>query len=83
MHAGHEPVADADEARHEYGVEICAWDDLPAAAAIVAAVAHKVFKNRPLSDYVKKLQKGGVVADVKSMFDEMALVSQGVTVWRL
>jgi UDP-N-acetyl-D-galactosamine dehydrogenase len=79
----HEPVADADEARHEYGIELTAWDDLPQAAAIVGAVAHKEFKNRPLTDYVGKLQKGGVVTDVKSMFDEASLVSQGVTVWRL
>ena len=79
----HEPVADADEARHEYGVDLTAWDDLPAAAAIVAAVAHKEFKNRPLSDFVGKLQKGGVMTDVKSLFDEVQLISQGVTVWRL
>lgn len=79
----HEPVADAAEAQHEYGVELTAWDDLPAAAAIVAAVAHKEFKNRPLADYVGKLQKGGVMTDVKSLFDEAQLVSQGVTVWRL
>jgi UDP-N-acetyl-D-galactosamine dehydrogenase len=79
----HEPVADADEARHEYGVELCAWDDLPTAAAIVAAVAHKAFRNRPLTDYLQKLQKGGVMTDVKSMFDEAALIAHGVTVWRL
>jgi UDP-N-acetyl-D-galactosamine dehydrogenase len=79
----HEPVADADEALHEYGVELTAWDDLPTAAAIIGAVAHKEFKDRPLTDYVDKLQKGGVMTDVKSMFDEDQLVSQGVTVWRL
>ena len=79
----HEPVADAAEALHEYGVSLTAWDDLPPAAAIVAAVAHKEFRNRPLTDYVAKLQKGGVLTDVKSMFDEAQLVSKGVTVWRL
>ena len=79
----HEPVADADEARHEYGVELTAWDDLPPAAAIVAAVAHKEFKARPLADFVGKLQPGGVVADVKSLFDAGQLAAQGVTVWRL
>jgi UDP-N-acetyl-D-galactosamine dehydrogenase len=79
----HDPVADADEARHEYGVELIAWGDLPAAAAIVAAVAHREFKSRPLSDYVEKLQKAGVLTDVKSTFDEAQLVSRGVTVWRL
>ena len=79
----HEPVADAEEARHEYGVELTEWDDLPMAAAIVAAVAHKEFRNRPLADYVEKLQNGGVMTDVKCMFDASALISQGVTVWRL
>jgi len=79
----HEPVADADEAMHEYGVELTAWDDLPQAAAIVAAVSHTEFRNRPLSDYLGKLQSGGVMADVKSMFDEATLTGQGVTVWRL
>jgi len=79
----HEPVADASEAWHEYGVELTEWNDLPQSAAIVAAVAHKEFRNRPLSDFVGKLQKGGVFTDVKSIFDEPALVSQGVTVWRL
>ena len=79
----HDPVADADEARHEYGVELIAWENLPPSAAIVAAVAHKEFKSRPLSDYVDKLQKAGVLTDVKSTFDEAQLVSRGVTVWRL
>jgi UDP-N-acetyl-D-galactosamine dehydrogenase len=79
----HEPVADADEAMHEYGVELTAWDDLPRAAAIVAAVSHAEFRSRPLADYLEKLQPGGVLTDVKSMFDETALAEQGVTVWRL
>jgi len=79
----HEPVADSDEALHEYGVKLTAWDDLPASAAIVAAVAHQEFRNRPLSDFVGKLQKGGVFTDVKSIFNEAELVAQGVTVWRL
>ena len=79
----HEPVANAKEALHEFGIELTAWDDLPPAAAIVAAVAHKGFKERPLSDFVGKLQKGGVLADVKSMFNASELVAQGVTVWRL
>ena len=79
----HEPVADAAEAQHEYGVSLTDWDALPQAAAIVAAVAHQAFKNRPLSDYVAKLQKRGVMTDVKSMFDEAQLNAEGVTVWRL
>jgi UDP-N-acetyl-D-galactosamine dehydrogenase len=79
----HDPVADSDEAVHEYGVPLTAWDDLPAAAALVAAVAHREFKARPLEDYLGKLQARGVLTDVKSQFDPQALQARGVTVWRL
>ncbi len=79
----HEPVANASEANHEYDVELTAWDDLPQAAAIVAAVAHKEFRQRPLGDFTAKLKDGGVLTDVKSMFDEEQLKAKGVTVWRL
>ena len=79
----HDPVADAAEARHEYGVELVAFDALPRAAAIVAAVAHREFRARPLDDFVGKLVPGGVYADVKCQADAAALRARGVTVWRL
>ena len=79
----HDPVADAKEALHEYGVELVPWDRLPKAAAIVAAVAHRAFKERPVTDYLDRLAPDGVVTDVKSQFDAADLASRGVTVWRL
>jgi UDP-N-acetyl-D-galactosamine dehydrogenase len=79
----HDPVADAAEARHEYGVELVDFDALPRAAAIVAAVAHREFRARPLDDFVGKLVPGGVYADVKCQADAAALRARGVTVWRL
>jgi UDP-N-acetyl-D-galactosamine dehydrogenase len=79
----HDPVADSAEAVHEYGVSLTPWEKLPKAAAIVAAVAHKVYKTRPIADYTAMLQPKGVVTDVKSMFDFAALQAAGVTVWRL
>ncbi|OJW48048.1 MAG: GDP-mannose dehydrogenase [Candidatus Accumulibacter sp. 66-26] len=79
----HDPVADPEEAMHEYGVALTPWERLPRAAAIVAAVAHREFKARPLADFVGKLQENGVLSDVKSQFDAAQLRVQGVTVWRL
>jgi UDP-N-acetyl-D-galactosamine dehydrogenase len=79
----HDPVADAAEARHEYGVELVPFDALPRAAAIVAAVAHREFRARPLDDFMGKLVPGGVYADVKCQADAAALRARGVTVWRL
>ena len=79
----HDPVAAPNEALHEYGVELVEWDRLPKVAAIVAAVAHREFKARPLSDYLARLMPKGVVADVKCQFDSDAMEAGGVTVWRL
>jgi len=79
----HEPVGDAKEAEHEYGVSLTAWDKLPQSDAIVAAVAHKEFLARPLSDYLGKLKRGGAFIDVKSAYDDKALKAAGMTVWRL
>jgi len=79
----HDPVADADEARHEYGVELQPWETLPRAHAVVAAVAHKEFKARPAADYAAKLERGGLYVDVKCQADPPALRALGVNVWRL
>jgi len=79
----HDPVADATEAHHEYGVDLVEWDKLPKAAAMVAAVNHKQYKTLPTSELLSKLEKGGVIADVKSMLDQNVFAEAGVTVWRL
>ncbi|UTY56972.1 nucleotide sugar dehydrogenase [Massilia sp. erpn] len=79
----HDPVADADEAMHEYGIKLDKWEDLPVADAIVAAVSHKELLARPLTDLEEKLNKGGCFIDVKSQFDLAALREAGFNVWRL
>ena len=79
----HDPLADAGEAMHEYGVTLRSWDELPRAQAIVAAVAHDAFKRRPVDDFVDKLQPGGVYVDVKSQADAAQFRSRGLNVWRL
>lgn len=79
----HDPVADIEEARQEYGVELKPWEDLPRADAIVAAVAHDEFVNKTLPDYLSKVVERGCFIDVKSRFDKVGLQRAGLTVWRL
>jgi UDP-N-acetyl-D-galactosamine dehydrogenase len=79
----HDPVPDAGEARHEYGLDLETWDTLPRAEAIVVAVAHQQFVMKPLSDYLAKVVERGCFIDVKSQFDMAALQRAGLTVWRL
>nr|HMQ73907.1 nucleotide sugar dehydrogenase [Rubrivivax sp.] len=78
-----DPLADPDEAMHEYGVALQRWDELPRADAIVAAVAHDAYKDLGLEDLTRKLVKGGAFIDVKAAFDAAALREAGLKVWRL
>jgi len=79
----HDPVATAEEAQHEYGVNLVSWEQLPRASAIVAAVSHKEFKARGIDSVVEKLAPGGVYVDVKCQADQAALKARGINVWRL
>ena len=79
----HDPIAAAAEARHEYGVDLVSWDDLPRAGAIVAAVAHQPLVSRSTEQVLEKLAPGGVYADVKCTANVQALQARGAHVWRL
>ena len=65
----HDPVADAAEAHHEYGVDLVDWD--------------KLYKALTTAEFAAKLESGGVITDVKSMLDHHAFADAGITVWRL
>jgi UDP-N-acetyl-D-galactosamine dehydrogenase len=78
-----DPQATSAEAVHEYGVPLLAWDELPRADAIVAAVAHKEFSALTMEDFGKKLVKGGSFIDVKSAFDANLFRAAGYQLWRL
>jgi UDP-N-acetyl-D-glucosamine/UDP-N-acetyl-D-galactosamine dehydrogenase len=79
----HDPVVTAEDAKAEYGIELCSWDELPRAGAIVAAVAHDALVQRPVDELLTKLLPGGVYVDVKCRADAAALRARGATVWRL
>jgi UDP-N-acetyl-D-galactosamine dehydrogenase len=79
----HDPVADAAEALHEYGVRLESWDELPCAEALISAVAHHQLNTRPLSEVRAKIVPAGCFIDLKSQFDETTLRESGLSVWRL
>lgn len=78
-----DPAAEADEAMSEYGVQLHAFEDLPRADAIVAAVAHDEFHAMACDRLLSKLVEGGAFIDVKAKFDKLAIKGNGVRVWRL
>ena len=79
----HDPHAGLEEARHEYGIELCGFNELPQADALVVAVAHKEFRALPLASFSAKLRAGACVVDVKSVLDPAAVRAAGHAFWRL
>ncbi len=75
----HDPLADAEECLHEYGIHLSQWEEIRDLDAIVCAVRHDFYKLQPLAD---KLRTGGVLVDVKSAIDPATLPSY-VNYWSL
>jgi UDP-N-acetyl-D-galactosamine dehydrogenase len=79
----HDPLGEAKEAEHEYGIKLTAWDDLPECDAIVAAVSHSAYLDKSFAELTAKLKKGGAFTDVKSAYDPATVKAAGFTFWRL
>jgi UDP-N-acetyl-D-galactosamine dehydrogenase len=79
----HDPLASAEEALLEYGLRLTAWEDLPAADALILAVAHRPFLELAPAAYLEKIVRCGCLIDVKSACDAATLRREGVSVWRL
>jgi UDP-N-acetyl-D-galactosamine dehydrogenase len=78
-----DPLGEAREAEHEYGIHLTAWDDLPECDAIVAAVSHSAYLEKSFAELTARLRKGGAFTDVKSAYDPDAVRAAGFTLWRL
>jgi len=81
--AVHDPIADPAQAMEEYGIELSAWEDLPAADALVLAVAHDAYLAMAESALGERINACGVVVDVKACLDGAVLRQAGHTLWRL
>jgi UDP-N-acetyl-D-galactosamine dehydrogenase len=79
----HDPAADPAEAWNNLGVRLVRWEELPRADAIVAAVAHRHYRELTPEDICRKLIRNGCFVDVKSTYDAAALRACGLHVWRL
>lgn len=66
----YDPLADAEETQREYGIQLCAEDELAGADAVILAVAHDDFVARG-ADWLRSLFRRpsrGVFVDVKALF---------------
>ena len=63
----YDPLADPEEARHEYGLDLVPASELRGLDGAVLAVSHQSFLTEGLPSLLAGVKKGGVIVDVKSM----------------
>lgn len=80
--------ADVDIAKHEYGVDLLPFADIPKADCVIVAVGHSEFRSMSMMQ-IKQLFKSElqddekVLIDVKSLYRKDELDASGMRYWRL
>ena len=82
-----DPVADTNEAKHEYGLELDSMESIRDVDALVIAVAHDEFTEltmEKLDSFYKDVPNSQkVLIDVKGLFDRREYEKVGYIYWRL
>ena len=82
-----DPEADAEEVKHEYGIDLVDIKDVKDADCLVLAVAHDIFRqmdwNQIDSLYGDFKNNEKVLIDVKSILDRKEIADKGYSYWRL
>lgn len=78
----HDPEADSDLLREEYGLKLTPLEDLQPADALVLAVAHSSYREGGWALLKGLIKPDAFIADVPALLQRAATPS-GVTLWRL
>lgn len=79
-----DPVADAEEALHHYGISFVSINDVKNMDAVILAVAHDAFHSFNIQDMDALFAEGKkVFLDVKGLMDRNAYEAAGYDYWRL
>lgn len=84
--AVYDPVADKNEAKREYGIDLIGADELTGFDAVIVAVDHEEFKS-VTADEIKAMYSDDcnnrVISDVKGIYDKKEFEDAGFKYWRL
>ncbi|BCS52421.1 nucleotide sugar dehydrogenase [Geobacter sp. SVR] len=79
----HDPLANQEEALHEYGLSLTPFRHLMPADALILAVAHQQYRELGVEDLKNLLKSAPVLVDVKGIYDRRAVEDGGIRLWRL
>ena len=82
-----DPVANSQDLRNEYGVELVSLDAVRDVDCVIVAVAHERFRNMEINEYDRLFKKDNeernVFIDVKSIMNKNIMESRGYSYWSL
>lgn len=79
-----DPIADKEEVKREYDVDLCDCATASGMDAIIVAVAHDEFKNMKPADWKKVMSgKEPLLVDIKGLYDVKEVTALGLNYWRL
>jgi UDP-N-acetyl-D-galactosamine dehydrogenase len=81
----HDPLADPEEARREYGFALTEVDDMRQLDAVVLAVPHALYASWPLESLESRFVPGArpIVLDIKGIWDKNHAEELNYDYWRL
>jgi UDP-N-acetyl-D-galactosamine dehydrogenase len=65
----HDPLADPEVVREEYGLELCPLSELRDLEGLIVAVGHSEIRAGGAAALVERVKTGGVFVDIKSIFE--------------
>jgi UDP-N-acetyl-D-galactosamine dehydrogenase len=78
----HDPLADPDTVREEYGLELSPLSELRNLQGLIVAVGHSQIQSDGAAALSERVVPGGVFVDIKSVFDPEAVPST-LSYWSL
>ena len=80
----YDPLADKQELKLEYNIELCDKNDLPKADALIVAVVHDEFVNLSEQDLIDKMNgTGSLLVDIKGVYNQDNIKKLGMKYWVL
>ncbi len=79
----HDPLADAAEARHEYGVTMVPFEQLRQASAVVVAVSHQPYREFTPDQLKALMGDSPLLVDVKGLYERSRIEESGIRLWRM
>lgn len=79
----HDPIADAEDVKKKYDVNLVPWDKLNDLDAIIFAVSHHQYRSLTKDEILNKLKKKSVIIDIKNIFDKKDFPNNNICYWQL